>query len=162
MTSHDPGEISARTLAHYDASAESFRAGTWDHDVSQNGEALLRHVEGAKPFTILDLGCGAGWLTNILNMFGPALGVDLAEVTVQTGATQGDPGALRRRRERGERRRGRVAHENLASRSLIYAPSLPDSNLAEASNGPAWAGVSRFIRKASSVCDRTSPQEPLA
>lgn len=57
---HDPGEISTRTLAHYDASAESFRAGTWDHDVSQNVEALLRHVEAATPCTILDLGCGPG------------------------------------------------------------------------------------------------------
>jgi SAM-dependent methyltransferase len=53
-------ELSARTLAHYDASAESFRQGTWDHDVSQNVAALLRHLPGAPPFTILDLGCGPG------------------------------------------------------------------------------------------------------
>jgi SAM-dependent methyltransferase len=53
-------EISATTLRHYDASAESFRAGTWDHDVSQNVEALLSHIEGEPPFAILDFGCGPG------------------------------------------------------------------------------------------------------
>jgi SAM-dependent methyltransferase len=53
-------ELSTRTLAHYDASAESFREGTWDHDVSQNVAALLRHLEGEPPFTLLDLGCGPG------------------------------------------------------------------------------------------------------
>ena len=55
-----PREVSARTLAHYDESAEAFRAGTRDHDVSQNLDALLRHIEGAPPFRILDFGCGPG------------------------------------------------------------------------------------------------------
>jgi SAM-dependent methyltransferase len=58
-----PGElerIAALTLAHYDERAESFWQGTRDHDVSQNIAALLRHVEGAPPFTVLDLGCGPG------------------------------------------------------------------------------------------------------
>ena len=53
-------DISARTLAHYDEGAESFRAGTRDHDVSQNIAALLRHIEGEPPFTLLDFGCGPG------------------------------------------------------------------------------------------------------
>ena len=53
-------EISARTLAHYEAHAEDFREGTRDHDVSQNVAALLRHILGEPPFTILDLGCGPG------------------------------------------------------------------------------------------------------
>lgn len=48
------------TLAHYDQNAEDFWAGTRDHDVSQNIEALLRYIEGEPPFTILDLGCGPG------------------------------------------------------------------------------------------------------
>jgi SAM-dependent methyltransferase len=52
--------ISSRTLAHYEARAEEFRAGTRDHDVSQNIAALLRHIEGPAPFTILDFGCGPG------------------------------------------------------------------------------------------------------
>jgi SAM-dependent methyltransferase len=52
--------ITARTIAHYDASAESFREGTWDHDVSQNRAALLGAIEAAAPFTLLDFGCGPG------------------------------------------------------------------------------------------------------
>jgi SAM-dependent methyltransferase len=57
---HDPGEITARTLAYYEHRAEEFRAGTRHHDVSQNIAALLRHIEGEPPFTILDFGCGPG------------------------------------------------------------------------------------------------------
>jgi SAM-dependent methyltransferase len=53
-------DTSTRTLAHYDERAAAFWAGTRDHDVSQNVAALLRHLEGAPPFTILDLGCGPG------------------------------------------------------------------------------------------------------
>jgi SAM-dependent methyltransferase len=53
-------EISKGTLAHYNEKAHSFREGTRDHDVSQNIAALLRHIEGAAPFTILDFGCGPG------------------------------------------------------------------------------------------------------
>ena len=52
--------IVARTLGHYDASAEAFWEGTRDHDVSQNVAALLRHLEARPPFAILDLGCGPG------------------------------------------------------------------------------------------------------
>jgi SAM-dependent methyltransferase len=52
--------ISAGTLEHYNRTAESFREGTRDHDVSQNIAALLRGIRGAAPFTILDLGCGPG------------------------------------------------------------------------------------------------------
>ena len=52
--------LSARTLAHYDATAESFWEGTRSHDVSQNYAALLGAIEGAAPFTLLDLGCGPG------------------------------------------------------------------------------------------------------
>ncbi len=52
--------IAAQTLAHYEQRAEEFRAGTRDHDVSQNITALLRHIEGAAPYTILDFGCGPG------------------------------------------------------------------------------------------------------
>ena len=52
--------IAGRTLAHYDRYAESFWRGTRDHDVRQNIEALLRHIEGEPPFAILDFGCGPG------------------------------------------------------------------------------------------------------
>jgi SAM-dependent methyltransferase len=57
---HDLDEIATQTLAHYEQNAQEFRAGTRDHDVSQNIAALLRHIEGEPPFTILDFGCGPG------------------------------------------------------------------------------------------------------
>ena len=57
---HDLDRIVALTLGHYEQRAEDFRDGTRDHDVSQNIDALLRHIEGEPPFTILDLGCGPG------------------------------------------------------------------------------------------------------
>lgn len=53
-------EISTQTLAHYERHAHEFRAGTQDHDVSQNIAALLRHIEGDSPYAILDFGCGPG------------------------------------------------------------------------------------------------------
>ena len=52
--------IAAGTLEHYEQRADDFWRGTRDHDVSQNIGELLRHLEGAPPFTILDLGCGPG------------------------------------------------------------------------------------------------------
>ena len=52
--------ISQGTLASYEQRAEDFWAGTRDHDVSQNIEALLAAIEGAPPFAILDFGCGPG------------------------------------------------------------------------------------------------------
>lgn len=58
--SRDLAQIASRTLAHYERNAESFWRGTRDHDVAQNITALLRHIEGRPPFTILDFGCGPG------------------------------------------------------------------------------------------------------
>ncbi|NYT26311.1 class I SAM-dependent methyltransferase [Alcaligenaceae bacterium] len=52
--------ISEATLAHYDDNAGRFWEGTRDHDVSQNIEALLRHIDSPSPHTVLDLGCGPG------------------------------------------------------------------------------------------------------
>lgn len=62
MPLHDPAltAISSRTIAHYQRSAEAFQAGTADHDVSQNRDALLAAIEGRSPFRLLDLGCGPG------------------------------------------------------------------------------------------------------
>jgi SAM-dependent methyltransferase len=59
-TGHELNEIAGRTLEHYDQRADEFWEGTRDHDVSQNIEALLQHLRGAPPFTILDFGCGPG------------------------------------------------------------------------------------------------------
>jgi SAM-dependent methyltransferase len=52
--------IAARTLAYYEQAAQDFRAATANHDVSQNVAALLSHIQGTPPFTILDFGCGPG------------------------------------------------------------------------------------------------------
>jgi len=47
------------TIAEYQATAESYRLGTWNHDVSQNREALIAALPRS-PGRILDLGCGPG------------------------------------------------------------------------------------------------------
>ena len=52
--------ITAKTLGHYNERAAQFWEGTRDHDVTQNIEALLRHLRGAAPLRILDFGCGPG------------------------------------------------------------------------------------------------------
>ncbi|HYN63714.1 MAG TPA: class I SAM-dependent methyltransferase, partial [Candidatus Limnocylindrales bacterium] len=57
---NDLEAIAGRTLAHYDRHAEDFWRGTRGHDVSQNVEALLQHIEGEPPSKILDFGCGPG------------------------------------------------------------------------------------------------------
>ena len=56
----DLRRISQETLADYERRLASFWQGTQGHDVSQNIDALLRHVEGTAPFAILDFGCGPG------------------------------------------------------------------------------------------------------
>jgi SAM-dependent methyltransferase len=52
--------ITATTVGHYNRVADDFREGTRDHDVSQNIDALLRHIEAPAPLQILDFGCGPG------------------------------------------------------------------------------------------------------
>ena len=47
------------TIAQYQAEADGFREGTWDHDVSQNRDALVATMP-KNPGKILDLGCGPG------------------------------------------------------------------------------------------------------
>ena len=60
LSPRDLNKIAAGTLEHYNQRAQDFWEGTRDHDVSQNIEALLRHIEGNAPFTLLDFGCGPG------------------------------------------------------------------------------------------------------
>jgi len=60
LNPQDLATIARRTLEHYGGRAEDFRGGTRDHDVSQNVDALLSHIEGELPFRILDFGCGPG------------------------------------------------------------------------------------------------------
>jgi len=57
---YDPLQIVDLTLQHYNQRARDFRDGTRDHDVSQNIDALLRHIEAEPPYRILDFGCGPG------------------------------------------------------------------------------------------------------
>ena len=60
LAKQDLDKVSDLTVAHYDQRAERFRAGTQDHDVSQNIGALLQYLEGEPPFALLDFGCGPG------------------------------------------------------------------------------------------------------
>jgi SAM-dependent methyltransferase len=53
-------QTSSITLRHYNEHADSFWEGTRDHDVSQNRNALLKHLHGPGPYRILDFGCGPG------------------------------------------------------------------------------------------------------
>jgi len=84
-------EISAGTLADYARRAPQFREGTRDHDVSQNIQALLRHLEGAPPFRILDLGCGPGRDLQAFKALGhEAVGLDgLREFAAMARAASG-------------------------------------------------------------------------
>jgi SAM-dependent methyltransferase len=77
LESSDLATIAAKTLAHYEERAEEFRAGTRDHDVSQNIAALLRHIRAQSPFTILDFGCGPGRDLKTLSTLGhSAIGLE--------------------------------------------------------------------------------------
>jgi SAM-dependent methyltransferase len=58
--SEDLTRVTRVTLADYGERAENFWERTRDHDVSQNIEALLRHIQADAPFAILDFGCGPG------------------------------------------------------------------------------------------------------
>jgi SAM-dependent methyltransferase len=77
-------EISATTRAHYQERAPAFWAGTRDHDVSQNIDALVRYLPGPPPQTILDLGCGPGRdLARFRDLGYVAVGLDGAEAFVR-------------------------------------------------------------------------------
>lgn len=82
-------QITTRTLAHYQASAEGFREGTRDHDVSQNIDALLRHIEGPTPWQILDFGCGPGRDLKAFTAMGHvAVGLDGSERFAEMARTE--------------------------------------------------------------------------
>ena len=58
LNSQDLDKIAALTLDFYNQHAQDFWEGTRDHDVSQNITAILQHIKGERPFTVLDFGCG--------------------------------------------------------------------------------------------------------
>ena len=60
LTPEKLGQLNAQTISHYQRSAFEFAEATEQHDVSQNIDALLRHMTGLAPYDILDLGCGPG------------------------------------------------------------------------------------------------------
>ncbi|MEL7370258.1 MAG: methyltransferase domain-containing protein [Myxococcota bacterium] len=60
LTPEAMSSLMRATVSHYQQNAEDFREGTKDHDVSQNVQALLRHLPGSTQQRILDLGCGPG------------------------------------------------------------------------------------------------------
>jgi SAM-dependent methyltransferase len=60
LTPEELNQIAASTLAHYDHNAQGYWEGTRDHDVRQNIEALLAHIDTPPPFMLLDFGCGPG------------------------------------------------------------------------------------------------------
>ena len=60
LSEEDLTATTSRTLANYESRAPWFWEGTKDHDVVQNIEAVLRHIQGDAPFSILDFGCGPG------------------------------------------------------------------------------------------------------
>ena len=80
----DLSRTSTITLGHYNDHAESFWRGTRDHDVSQNIDALLRHLRGSGPFRILDFGCGPGRDLKVFSELGhEAIGLEGAERFVE-------------------------------------------------------------------------------
>jgi SAM-dependent methyltransferase len=84
LTPEELAETASITLAHYNQNAESFWLGTKDHDVSQNRNALLEHLQGPVSFRILDFGCGPGRDLKAFHELGHgAIGLDGCEKFVE-------------------------------------------------------------------------------
>ena len=60
LSSQELTHITDVTLDHYNQRAAAFWEGTRAHDVSQNIQSLLKHIDVDAPFCILDVGCGPG------------------------------------------------------------------------------------------------------
>lgn len=84
ISADELAKTSAITLRHYNEHAETFWAGTRDHDVSQNRAALLQHLSGPGPYRVLDFGCGPGRDLKIFRDLGhEAIGLEGAERLVE-------------------------------------------------------------------------------
>ncbi|MGH8630083.1 MAG: class I SAM-dependent methyltransferase [Burkholderiales bacterium] len=84
LTPEKLAETSSVTLDHYKRHADGYWKGTKDHDVSQNREALLKHLHGKGPHRILDLGCGPGRDLKVFSELGhEAVGIDGCEQFVE-------------------------------------------------------------------------------
>jgi SAM-dependent methyltransferase len=83
-TQQDLQTIAGLTLESYDERAEDFWEGTRNHDVGQNIDAMLRHIEAEPPFRILDFGCGPGRdLKTLAGLGHVAIGLEGAAPFVQ-------------------------------------------------------------------------------
>ena len=81
-------EAAALTIADYDRVAARYQLGTADHDVSQNINALLKAIEGDRPYRILDFGCGPGRdLKSFTSLGHEAVGLDGSEAVAQLART---------------------------------------------------------------------------
>ncbi|MEL6547821.1 MAG: class I SAM-dependent methyltransferase, partial [Myxococcota bacterium] len=88
LSSDALASLSRSTVSHYQRNAHDFREGTKDHDVSQNVDALLRHLPGESHQRILDLGCGPGRdLMTFLECGHLPVGLDGAEAFVEMART---------------------------------------------------------------------------
>ena len=84
LTPEELAETSSLTLNHYQRHADGYWQGTKDHDVSQNREALLKHLHGKGPYRILDLGCGPGRdLKSFAELGHESVGIDGCEQFVE-------------------------------------------------------------------------------
>jgi len=83
---HELDKVATATLAYYEQRAEDFRAGTRDHDVSQNIAALLRHIDGESPFVILDFGLWPGATSNPCGIGHAVIGLEGAVAFAAHGA----------------------------------------------------------------------------
>ena len=89
LSHEDLDRLVSRTLGDYQRSADRFWEGTRDHDVSQNYAALLGHIEGPPPYTILDLGCGPGRDLAYFRALGhEAIGLDGCQAFVEFARAQ--------------------------------------------------------------------------
>ena len=81
LSAEQLAQISRSTIGHYNDRAQEFRDATWQHDVSQNIQALLKHASQHHPLSILDLGCGPGRdLVQFSRLGHDAIGLDGAEL----------------------------------------------------------------------------------
>ena len=86
--SDDLKAITGGTLRHYNQRAEAFWEGTRGYDVTQNIAAMLSHIRGEPPLTLLDFGCGPGRDLKALAELGHvAIGLDGAPRFVEMART---------------------------------------------------------------------------
>ena len=111
------------TISHYERAPEAYWAGTKDHDVSQNYDALLNAIEGDAPYAILDLGCGPGRdLMHFASLGHEAVGLDGTESFVAMARAHSGCSVLHQDFLNMDLPRARF-HGVFANASLFHVPS---------------------------------------